>query len=45
MFRLALLLAILGVAGCAHYARPCDNPRNMQCMTADQLARELGTQL
>ncbi len=32
--------AIVLLSGCAS---PCqDNPRNMQCMSADQLKRELG---
>lgn len=34
------IAAIVLLSGCAS---PCqDNPRNMQCMSADQLKRELG---
>jgi hypothetical protein len=40
--RLALIVVLMALCACASY-RPCaDNPRNMSCMTGDQLERELG---
>jgi len=37
----ALLVVILVVFGCSSLPSCQDNPRNMRCMSADQLEKEL----
>lgn len=44
--RLAALIASLLLAGCASALHnPCDNPRNMSCMSVSELERALSEQL
>ena len=42
LFSISCLVIVYLLAGCADHRPTCyDNPRNMSCMTADQLEREL----